>query len=97
MGSSTTAFPKLKHLSFERMFEWEKWEVKGEEEERGSVMPYLHSLTTYNCPRLESLPERLLQITALQKLHIIDCPTVRGGIDLSKLSHISQVQFYRPF
>ena len=99
LGSSTTAFPKLKQLIFYGMKEWEKWEVKeeDEEEEWRSVMPCLHSLITCECPKLESLPERLLQITALQKLHIIDCPTVRGGIDLSKLSHISQVQFYRPF
>ncbi|WJZ94964.1 hypothetical protein VitviT2T_013769 [Vitis vinifera] len=98
-SSSTTAFPKLKQLIFYGMKEWEKWEVKeeDEEEEWRSVMPCLHSLITCECPKLESLPERLLQITALQKLHIIDCPTVRGGIDLSKLSHISQVQFYRPF
>lgn len=96
-SSSTTAFPKLKQLIFYGMKEWEKWEVKeeDEEEEWRSVMPCLHSLITCECPKLESLPERLLQITALQKLFIIDCPTVRGGIDLSKLSHISQVQFNR--
>ncbi|XP_034680564.1 putative disease resistance protein RGA3 [Vitis riparia] len=28
LGSSTTAFPKLKHLRFNEMEEWEKWEVK---------------------------------------------------------------------
>ncbi|RVW83198.1 putative disease resistance protein RGA4 [Vitis vinifera] len=97
-SSSTTAFPKLKQLIFYGMKEWEKWEVKeeDEEEEWRSVMPCLDSLITCECPKLESLPERLLQITALQKLLIIDCPTVRGGIDLSKLSHISQVQFNRP-
>ena len=97
-SSSTTAFPKLKQLIFYGMKEWEKWEVKeeDEEEEWRSVMPCLDSLITCECPKLESLPERLLQITALQKLHIIDCPTVRGGIALSKLSHISQVQFNRP-
>ncbi|RVW83191.1 putative disease resistance protein RGA1 [Vitis vinifera] len=77
LGSLPTAFPVLKHLSFKHMVKWEKWEVKGEEEERRSVMPYLHSLTTYNCPKLESLPERLLQITTLQELNILFSPTLQ--------------------
>ncbi|KAJ9692795.1 hypothetical protein PVL29_011742 [Vitis rotundifolia] len=88
LGSSTTAFPKLKHLRFNDMEKWEKWEIK----EGRSVMPCLHFLSILKCPKLESLPERLLQITALQKLHIMDCPTLRGGNDWSKLSHISEVQ-----
>lgn len=99
LGSSTTAFPKLKYLRFNDMKEWEKWEVKeeDEEEEGRSVMPYLHSLTTYNCPKLESLPERLLQITSLQKLNISGSPTLQDryheetGEDWSKISHIQRV------
>ena len=63
-------------------------------------MPYLHSLTTYNCPRLESLPERLLQITPLQVLDIRVSPTLQDryhketGKDRSKISHIRNVLFY---
>ena len=59
-------------------------------------MPYLHSLTTYNCPRLESLPERLLQITSLQELNISGSPTLEDryheetGEDWSKISHIQR-------
>ncbi|XP_034680294.1 putative disease resistance protein RGA4 isoform X2 [Vitis riparia] len=99
LGSSTTAFPKLKHLRFNDMEEWEKWEVKEEddEEEGRSVMPCLHSLKTVGCPKLESLPERLLQITSLQELNIIGSPTLQDryheetGEDWSKISHIQRV------
>ncbi|KAL6335489.1 hypothetical protein AAG906_029732 [Vitis piasezkii] len=77
LGSSTTAFPKLKHLRFNEMEEWEKWEVKEEDEEGRSVMPCLHSLTIYKCLKLESLPERLLQITPLQKVIILLSPTLQ--------------------
>ncbi|XP_034680288.1 putative disease resistance RPP13-like protein 1 [Vitis riparia] len=99
LGSSTTAFPKLKHLRFNDMKEWEKWEVKEEddEEERRSVMPHLHSLTTDKCPKLESLPERLLQIIPLQELSIRLSPTLQDlyheetGKDRSKISHIRKV------
>ncbi|KAJ9692797.1 hypothetical protein PVL29_011744 [Vitis rotundifolia] len=95
LGSSTTAFPKLKHLRFNDMEEWEKWEVKGEEEEGRSVMPCLHSLSTCECPKLESLPERLLQITTLQELNILGSPTLRDRYheeteDWSKISHIQR-------
>ncbi|KAJ9692799.1 hypothetical protein PVL29_011746 [Vitis rotundifolia] len=99
LGSSTTAFPKLKHLRFNDMEEWEKWEEKEEddEEEGRSVMPCLHFLTTYKCPKLESLPERLLQITSLQVLDIRVSPTLQDryhkgrGKDRSKISHIRKV------
>ncbi|RVW83147.1 putative disease resistance protein RGA4 [Vitis vinifera] len=101
LGSSTTAFPKLKHLRFYDMEEWEKWEVKEDDEEEGrSVMPCLHSLTTVGCPKLESLPERLLQITPLQVLDIRVSPTLQDryhketGKDRSKISHIRNVLFY---
>ncbi|XP_034695530.1 putative disease resistance protein RGA3 [Vitis riparia] len=97
LGSLPTAFPVLKRLIFKHMVEWEKWEVKGEEEERRSVMPYLHSLATCNCPKLESLPERLLQITTLQELNVLGSPTLQDryheetGEDWSKISHIQRV------
>ncbi|WJZ94960.1 hypothetical protein VitviT2T_013766 [Vitis vinifera] len=97
LGSSTTAFPKLKHLRFNEMEEWEKWEVKEEDEEGRSVMPCLHSLTIYKCLKLESLPERLLQITPLQKVIILLSPTLQDryhkvrGNDRSKISHIREV------
>ncbi|XP_034680567.1 disease resistance protein RGA2-like isoform X1 [Vitis riparia] len=97
LGSLPTAFPVLKHLSFKQMFEWEKWEVKGEEEERRSVMPYLHSLTTYNCRKLESLPERLLQITTLQKLSIHLSPATEfpGWIAASSLAQLKKLEIVR--
>ncbi|KAL6335491.1 hypothetical protein AAG906_029734 [Vitis piasezkii] len=68
-SSSTTAFPKLKHLLGSK--------EEDDEEEGRSVMPCLHSLTTVGCPKLESLPERLLQITPLQVLDIRVSPTLQ--------------------
>ncbi|KAJ9692796.1 hypothetical protein PVL29_011743 [Vitis rotundifolia] len=95
LGSSTTAFPKLKLLTFYDMNKWEKWEIK----EGRSVMPCLHFLSIFKCPKLESLPEHLLQITALQ-LEVGDSPTLHDryneetGKDWPKISRISRVRYY---
>ena len=70
-SSSTTAFPKLKKLIFHNMKEWEKWEVK-EEEEGMSIMSCLSLLKIRGCPKLEELPDHVLQRTPLQELVITD-------------------------
>ena len=56
-SSSEIAFPRLKHLAFRGMSEWENWEVK---EERRKVMPCLLSLEIISSPKLETLPDLLL-------------------------------------
>ena len=60
-SSSKIAFPRLKHLSFEGMLEWENWEVK--EEKGRKVMPWLLSLKIDRSPKLTALPDLLLQRT----------------------------------
>ena len=60
-SSSKIAFPRLKHLSFEGMLEWENWEVKGEKGRK--VMPCLLSLEIEENPKLTAVPDLLLQRT----------------------------------
>ena len=67
-SSSTIAFPNLKKLTFHNMKEWEKWEIKEEEEER-SIMPCLSYLEIQKCPKLEGLPNHVLHWTPLQEFH----------------------------
>ncbi|XWS10228.1 hypothetical protein CRYUN_Cryun39dG0057300 [Craigia yunnanensis] len=66
-SSSSTyviVFPKLSHLTFEDMEEWEHWKydipVSSSGEETIQVMPCLCSLTLLYCPRLRSLPDHLI-------------------------------------
>ena len=59
-SSSKIAFPRLKHLSFDFMFEWENWEVK--EEKGRKVMPCLLSLEIKHS-KLTAVPDLLLQRT----------------------------------
>ncbi|KAJ9692898.1 hypothetical protein PVL29_011820 [Vitis rotundifolia] len=60
-SSSKIAFPRLKHLSFVAMSEWEDWVVK--EEKGRKVMPCLLSLKIERCPKLTAVPDLLLQRT----------------------------------
>ncbi|XP_034695655.1 putative disease resistance protein At3g14460 [Vitis riparia] len=60
-SSSKIAFPRLKHLSFAAMSEWENWEVK--EEKGRKVMPCLLSLEIDRSPKLTAVPDLLLQRT----------------------------------
>uniref|UniRef100_F6HS81 Disease resistance RPP13-like protein 1 n=1 Tax=Vitis vinifera TaxID=29760 RepID=F6HS81_VITVI len=57
-SSSKIAFPRLKHLSFEGMLEWENWEVK--EEKGKKVMPCLLSLKIDHSLELTAVPDLLL-------------------------------------
>ncbi|KAJ9692903.1 hypothetical protein PVL29_011825 [Vitis rotundifolia] len=65
-SSSKIAFPRLKHLSFAVMSEWENWEVK--EEKGRKVMPCLLSLKIERSPKLAAVPDLLLQRTPPIKL-----------------------------
>ncbi|RVW92100.1 putative disease resistance protein RGA4 [Vitis vinifera] len=97
LGSSSTVFPKLKELNISRMDELKQWEIKGKEER--SIMPCLNHLRTEFCPKLEGLPDHVLQRTPLQKLYIIDSPILERryrkdiGEDRHKISHIPEVKY----
>ncbi|KAJ9692913.1 hypothetical protein PVL29_011835 [Vitis rotundifolia] len=67
-SSSKIAFPRLKHLSFEDILEWENWEVK--EEKGRKVMPCLLSVEIIGSPKLTAVPDLLLQRTPPIKLDL---------------------------
>ena len=73
-SSSEIAFPRLKHLAFRGMSEWENWEVK---EERRKVMPCLLSLEIISSPKLETLPDLLLQRTPPLDLSSRSCDVLQ--------------------
>ncbi|KAL6334555.1 hypothetical protein AAG906_018894 [Vitis piasezkii] len=73
-SSSAIAFPRLKHLSFSEMQEWEIWEVK---EEGRKVMPSLLSLKISASPKLATLPD-LLQRTPPLDLSFKYCNILQG-------------------
>ncbi|RVW70982.1 putative disease resistance protein RGA3 [Vitis vinifera] len=96
LGSSSTVFPKLKELAISGLDELKQWEIK-EEEER-SIMPCLNHLIMRGCPKLEGLPDHVLQRTTLQILNIRSSPILERryrkdiGEDRHKISHIPQVK-----
>ena len=63
LGSSSTVFPKLKELTILGLLELKQWEIK--EEEGRSIMPCLNHLIMRGCPKLEGLPDHVLQRTPL--------------------------------
>ncbi|RVW18049.1 putative disease resistance protein RGA4 [Vitis vinifera] len=97
LGSSSTVFPKLKELTILGLLELKQWEIK-EKEER-SIMPCLNHLSTRGCPKLEGLPDHVLQRTTLQTLNIRSSPILKRryrkdiGEDRHKISHIPEVEF----
>ncbi|RVW92086.1 putative disease resistance protein RGA4 [Vitis vinifera] len=99
LGSSSTVFPKLKELAISGLVELKQWEIK-EKEER-SIMPCLNHLITEFCPKLEGLPDHVLQRTTLQKLDIKFSPILERhyrkdiGEDRHKISHIPEVEYSR--
>ncbi|RVW23447.1 hypothetical protein CK203_098901 [Vitis vinifera] len=96
LGSSSTVFPKLKELAISGLDELKQWEIK-EKEER-SIMPCLNHLIMRGCPKLEGLPDHVLQRTTLQILNIRSSPILERryrkdiGEDRHKISHIPQVK-----
>ncbi|WJZ94926.1 hypothetical protein VitviT2T_013737 [Vitis vinifera] len=97
LGSSSTVFPKLKELTILGLLELKQWEIK-EKEER-SIMPCLNHLSTRGCPKLEGLPDHVLQRTTLQTLNIRSSPILKRryrkdiGEDRHKISHIPEFEF----
>lgn len=71
------AFPKLKHLKFMKLSEWEEWDfgITRSGKEEITIMPQLNSLQIILCAKLKSLPDQLLQRTKLN-LNISLCPTL---------------------
>ncbi|KAJ9692907.1 hypothetical protein PVL29_011829 [Vitis rotundifolia] len=104
LGSlSLIAFPKLKHLSFVSMEEWEKWEV--EEEKGRKVMPCLRSLELNSCQKLAVVPDHLLRRTPPLVLSIGECPLLEhtsnhplflSSFLLLQLSHLFIYFFHFP-
>ncbi|CAK7333265.1 unnamed protein product [Dovyalis caffra] len=58
---SIILFPKLKELTFRCMVEWENWDTTTTSAATTRTMPYLRSLSLYDCPELKSIPEDLKQ------------------------------------
>ncbi|GLT30504.1 hypothetical protein SLA2020_053000 [Shorea laevis] len=75
-SSSVFAFPNLKSLTFEKMFEWEEWDYESRGEEDITIMPHLSSLTIRCCQELKMLPDYILQSTTLQELTILYCSII---------------------
>ncbi|XP_034695309.1 putative disease resistance protein RGA1 [Vitis riparia] len=99
LGSSSTVFPKLKELVILCLDELKQWEIK-EKEER-SIMPCLNHLIMRGCPKLEGLPDHVLQRTTLQILNIKYSRILERryrkdiGEDRHKISHIPEVKYSR--
>ncbi|XP_044495514.1 putative disease resistance protein RGA3 isoform X2 [Mangifera indica] len=68
--SSVIAFPKLKHLQFIGMRDWEEWNYdftkRGDEDIK--VMPSLETLQISGALKLRSLPNHLRQMSTLEKI-----------------------------
>ncbi|XP_058078988.1 putative disease resistance protein RGA3 isoform X2 [Magnolia sinica] len=73
-GMNGVAFPKLDKLEFHNMYELEEWELRLED---GDIMPSLHSLTIYKCPKLKALPTHLSK--SLTSLCITDMTCLPYG------------------
>ncbi|XP_031275640.1 putative disease resistance protein RGA3 isoform X2 [Pistacia vera] len=76
-SSSFIFFPKLKHIEFSNIDDWEEWDYEiprnEEEEDDITIMPSLVSLQIDNCFKLMALPNHLVQNTTLVK-GIRRCP-----------------------
>ncbi|KAK9214444.1 hypothetical protein WN944_006436 [Citrus x changshan-huyou] len=75
-SSLVIAFPKLKSLEITDMNALEEWDYRITRKENISIMPCLSVLRVFLCPKLKALPDYLLQTTTLQKLRILQCPSM---------------------
>ncbi|KAJ6748138.1 hypothetical protein OIU79_029295 [Salix purpurea] len=105
-----TAFPKLKFLAIQELFELEEWDGierrVGEEDATTTsifIMPQLQHLIIDDCPLLRALPDYVL-VAPLQRLLSSGCPNLgerygkygkeEKGEDWHKISHIREVFIY---
>uniref|UniRef100_A0A804KTY6 R13L1/DRL21-like LRR repeat region domain-containing protein n=1 Tax=Musa acuminata subsp. malaccensis TaxID=214687 RepID=A0A804KTY6_MUSAM len=69
-----SAFPKLEHLEFDEMPNWEEWSVwRMEENGQGphlKLFPNLKICKIIECPKLRALPEGLSHATKLKELYL---------------------------
>lgn len=95
--SSSTSFPKLKHLEFGMLRNWEEWEscTSSGNEDRISlttIMPSLFSLEINDCVKLKAPLPDFLRRTPLQNLTIRRCPNLgqlfKGGMGTEELVKI---------
>ncbi|XP_062008539.1 putative disease resistance protein RGA4 isoform X1 [Rosa rugosa] len=75
LSSEVISFPKLKHLTFCDVYQWEEWE--GVDSQNIRIMPCLSSLEVRGCEKLKALPEFLWK-TPLKSLTIVDSPILRS-------------------
>ncbi|XP_044495533.1 putative disease resistance protein RGA3 [Mangifera indica] len=73
--SSVIAFPKLKHLQFIGMRDWEEWnyDITKRGDEDITIMPSLETLQISGGRKLRSLPNHLRQMSTLKK-EFLFCP-----------------------
>ena len=78
-------FPKLETMIVNGMPRLERWHQEVAGQVAVVSFPQLKTLDIFVCPRLETVPEGLMQqLPALERLHIVDCPNLhwafsRGG------------------
>ena len=94
-STSVIVFPKLIHLTFEDMEEWEYWKydipVSSCGEVTIQVMPRFRSLTLLYCPWLRSLPDHLQDVT-LKEVTIRRCPRLEESYNTTTiLQHVRRV------
>ncbi|KAK9929864.1 hypothetical protein M0R45_026937 [Rubus argutus] len=95
--SAGILFPKLKHLRFVNMPNWEEWEGITKDSSEITIMPRLSILQIYGCPKLKGLPDLVHKITALRTLEIKRCEILEGdyekdvGKEWAKISHIRNI------
>nr|XP_010914651.1 putative disease resistance protein RGA3 [Elaeis guineensis] len=90
IGSSlSTYFSKLRHLRFEDMPNWEEWGWEEEDNQTTSLLPSLDKIVINRCPKLKSLPDRLLcHATALKSLDIRGAHSLREVQNLPSLTEL---------
>lgn len=92
---SIVAFPNLKLLKFGYMDEWQEWDFRIPL--TAKIMPCLQSLVIESCPKLEAVPDHILESTQLKTLDIKYCPCLSQryqedvGDDWPKISHVPNI------
>ncbi|XP_058108848.1 putative disease resistance protein RGA3 [Magnolia sinica] len=87
-GGGVVSFPKLESLSFNRMTNWEEWELRGRDD--GEVMPSVLELQIESCQKLKALPSNLPPL--LQKLTLFASDVgMSSGVPLPVLPNLNHL------